>query len=214
MFTFALASLLLWLIERGQERPWKLLYVPPLFLLWINLHAGFAFGPPLLIAWGAGLAWEAAAGQTPWSNLRPQLIRLGVTVLVCLALVPLNPSGAQLYRYPLDVVRSAGMRSFINEWLPPDFHQLHYLPLFLLWAALLWALASNDDRPKARVLFPLFLTFLAALDAVRHIALFVLLATPVIAAACTFIALEENPVGSGWEAPVRIRLPFVPPSCC
>ena len=183
MFTFALASLLLWLLDRGQERPRFLFWIPPLFLLWINLHAGFAFGPALLIAFSSGLVWETAVGETPWTDARPQLGRLGLLLLACLALVPLNPSGAQLYRYPLDVVRSPGMRSFINEWFPPDFHQLHYLPVFLIWVALLWALASSHSRPKARILAPLFLTILAALDAVRHIPLLVLMATPIIAAA-------------------------------
>jgi hypothetical protein len=183
MFTFALASLLLWLLERGQERPGLLLWIPPLFLLWLNLHAGFALGPALLIAFGVGLVWEVAAGHTAWQEGRLYLLRILLVWLACLALVPLNPSGAQLYRYPLDVLRSTGMRSFIIEWLPPDFHQLRYLPLFLLWLALLLALASSRLRPKARVLVPLLLTFLAALDAVRHIPLLVLLATPVIAAA-------------------------------
>jgi hypothetical protein len=203
MFTFALASLLLWLLERGQERPWILLWIPPVFLLWINLHAGFAFAPALILAWGAGLAWEAASGQTPWAAVRPQIVRLGFILLTCLTLVPLNPSGAQLYRYPLDTLRSAGMRSFINEWLPPDFHQLNYLPLFLAWAALLWALAGSRTRPKARVLFPLFMTILAALDAVRHIPLLVLLATPVIAAALTRV----SPSRPGDPA-IRVRTAF------
>src|ERR1700687_3892738 len=45
MFTFALASLLLWLLEAGEHRPRLLLWIPPLFLLWLNLHAGFALGP-------------------------------------------------------------------------------------------------------------------------------------------------------------------------
>lgn len=182
MFTFALASLMLWLLERGQDRPHLLLWIPPLFLLWLNLHAGFALGPALLLAYGAGLVWEVAAGDTSWREARPYLARLLLVVGTCMALVPLNPSGVQLYRYPLDVLRSAGMRSFIIEWLPPDFHQLRYAPLLLIWLALLFALAGTRSRPKARVLAPLFLTFLAALDAVRHIPILVLLATPVIAA--------------------------------
>ena len=70
--------------------------------------------------------------------------RAWLALLACLALVPLNPSGTQLYRYPLDVLRSAGMRSFIVEWTPPDFHQLRYLPLFLIWVA---ASGSAGDRP-------------------------------------------------------------------
>ena len=182
MFTFALASLLLWLLERGQERARLLLWIPPLFLLWLNLHAGFALGPALLFACCVGLVWEVASGNTAWQDVRPYLVRVLLVLLACMALVPLNPSGAQLYRYPLDVLRSAGMRSFIVEWLPPDFHQLRYVPLFLIWLALLVALGSSRSRPKARVLAPVFLTFLAAMDAVRHIPILALFATPVIAA--------------------------------
>ena len=58
-----------------------------------------------------------------------------------------------------------------------------YLPLFLIWLSLLGVLAGSRSRPKARVLVPLLMTFLAALDAVRHIPLLVLTAAPVIAAA-------------------------------
>src|SRR6266404_2125348 len=183
MFTVALASLLLWLLESGWEKPRLLLWIPPLFLLWLNLHAGFAFGPVLLVAFCLGLIAESAIGETPWTKTRPRLFHVLLVLMACVALVPLNPSGAQLYRYPLDVLRSAGMRSFIIEWFPPDFHQLHYLPLFLIWLALLGALASSRNRPKARALVPLLMTFLAALDAVRHIPLLVLTATPVIAVA-------------------------------
>src|SRR5437764_11400557 len=119
MFTFALASLFLWLLDRADERSWLLLWIPPLFVLWLNLHAGFAFAPALLGAIGVGLLWEAAVGETSWTDVRPRLARIGILFLACVAMIPLNPSGAELYRYPLDVVRSAGMRSFINEWFPP-----------------------------------------------------------------------------------------------
>jgi len=182
MFTFALASLMLWLLERGEQRPWVLLWIPPLFLLWLNLHAGFALGPALLLAWAIGLGWEVASGQTSWREARPYLCRILLVLVACMALVPLNPSGSQLYRYPLDVLRSAGMRSFIVEWLPPDFHQLLYAPVLLIWLGLLVALAGKRSRPQARVLAPFILTFAAALDAVRHIPILVLVATPVLAA--------------------------------
>lgn len=183
MFTFALTSLWLWLVDSGQERGWRLLWIPPLFLLWINLHAGFALGPALLAACGLGWLWEVAAGQTAWPEARRTLLRLLLLLAACLALVPFNPSGAQLYCYPLDVLRSAGMRSFIVEWLAPDFHQPRFWPLLLICLLLTIVCSSSRVRPKARVLVPLLGTFLAALDAVRHIPIFVLLAVPVIAAA-------------------------------
>ncbi|MGA9904720.1 MAG: hypothetical protein WA718_18120 [Terriglobales bacterium] len=183
MFTFTLASLLLWLLERSATRPKLLFWIPPLFLLWLNLHAGFALGPALLLAYALGLFIETATGSTPWPEARPIILRITLLLLVCLLLVPLNPSGAQLYRYPLDTLRSSGMRSFIGEWRSPDFHAGLYRPLLLTWLLLLTALASLRSRPRARVIAPLLLTSFAALDAVRHIPIFVLVAMPVIAAA-------------------------------
>ena len=183
MFTFTLASLLLWLLERVEDRPKLLFWIPPLFLLWLNLHAGFALGPALLFAYGVGLIMETAVGDTPWQDARPIILRVLLVLLACLALVSLNPSGAQLYRYPFDTLRSPGMRSFIVEWFSPDFHEWLYRPFLLVWLLLLTALASSRSRPKGRVLVPLLLSSFAALDAVRHIPIFVLLAMPVIAAA-------------------------------
>jgi len=202
MFTFTLASLLLWLLERGEHRPTLLLWIPPLFLLWLNLHAGFALGPVLLFAYGAGLIAETAAGATPWQQARPIVLRMLLLVLACLALVPLNPSGAQLYRYPLDTLRSPGMRSFIVEWFSPNFHESLYLPFLLLWLLVLTVLASSRSWPRARVILPLLLTALAALDAVRHIPIFVLLAIPVIAAALPVAGSEHRETPStGRVAP-------------
>ena len=190
MFTFTLASLLLWLIEAGERRSALLLWIPPLFLLWLNLHGGFALGPALLFAYGIGLLMETATGKTPWQEARPILLRMLLLLIVCLALVPLNPSGAQLYRYPFDTLRSPGMRSFIVEWFSPDFHQSLYQPLLLLWLLLLTLLASSRSRPNGRVIIPLILTAFAALDAVRHIPIFVLVAVPVIVAALPVASLS------------------------
>lgn len=183
MFTFTIASLLLWLVEAGEKRPKLLLSIPPLFLLWLNLHAGFALGPALLLAYGIGLIAETSLGSTPWKEARPIVVRVLILLLGCLALVPLNPSGAQLYRYPLDTLRSPGMRSFIVEWFSPNFHDSLYQPFLLAWLLLLTALASSRSRPRGRVIVPLILTSFAALDAVRHIPIFVLVAMPVIARA-------------------------------
>jgi hypothetical protein len=181
MFTFTLASLLLWLMEAGETRPKLLFWVPPLFLLWLNLHAGFALGPALLAAYAIGLVTETALGNSSWRMVRPLLLRVLLLLGACLALVPLNPSGAQLYRYPFDTLRSAGMRSFISEWFSPDFHQMLYRPLLVVWILVLIALATRS-RPKGRLMVPLLFTAFASLDAARHIPIFVLVAVPVIAA--------------------------------
>jgi len=182
MFTFALASLLLWLLNRAEHFPRCLLCIPPLFLLWLNLHAGFALGPALLTLYTLGLGVEVATGRTAWGEARRIILRVAAVTLVCLALVPLNPSGAQLYAYPFDTIRSSAMRTYIVEWFSPDFHHLLYAPLMFVFFLLLAALASKISV-KGRVLLPLLFTAFAALDAVRHIPIFILLAIPVIASA-------------------------------
>ncbi len=181
MFTFALVSLLLWLLERGEHRPWILLVIPPMFLLWLNLHAGLALGPVLMVAYAVGLLVEVALGTSPWCLVGPSVLRIFSLILVCLALVPLNPRGVQLYRYPFDTLLSSSMRSFIVEWFSADFHQARFTPYLLVWLVLLAVLAGGMNRPAARVLLPLILTAGLSLDAVRHIPIFVLLAVPVIA---------------------------------
>ena len=90
MFTFTLASLLLWLLEVSEDRPQLLFWMAPLFLLWLNLHAGFALGPALLVAYGVGVAIETGIGNTPRHEARPILERVLLLLLVCLLLVPLN----------------------------------------------------------------------------------------------------------------------------
>lgn len=192
MFTFTLASLLLWLVERGEQRPRLLLWIPPLFLLWLNLHAGFALGPALLLLYALGLTCESIAGTTPWSQARPPILRVLMITLACLAFVPLNPSGAQLYRYPIDTLRSHGMRSLIVEWFSPDFHQWLYVSFLVVFLLLFIALATSRSPLKGRTLLPLLFTALAALDAVRHIPIFILLAIPIIADALP--ASTESPI--------------------
>lgn len=182
MFTFTLASLLLWLLERGERRPLLLLWIPPLFLLWLNLHAGFALGPALLLLYAVGLIFETATGTTPWREARLTILRVLLVTLACMTIVPLNPSGAELYRYPLDTLRSHGMRTYIVEWFSPDFHRPLYFPLLLVFILLIVSFAVSRSPLKGRVLLPLLFTAIAAFDAVRHIPIFILLAIPVIAA--------------------------------
>jgi hypothetical protein len=199
MFTFTLASLLLFLVERGESRPKLLPWIPPLFLLWLNLHGGFALGPAVLVAYGAGVLLESATGDTPWPEARPILLRILFVLLACAVLVPLNPSGIHLYRYPLDTLRSPGMRSLIAEWRSPDFHASLYRPLLLLWLLLLIALATARSHLKGRVIVPLLLIAFAALDAARHIPIFVLMAVPVLAAAAPVSPLSASPRRPAWR---------------
>lgn len=208
MFTFALASLLLWLLEQAEHRPRLLFFVPPLFLLWVNLHAGFAVGPVLMFLYTAGVLLETATGTMAWQEARPIFTRVLVTILACMALVPVNPSGARLFLYPIDTVRFIELRALIVEWLSPDFHQPQYLPCLLLILLLFPALAWSRSQVKGRILLPVAFTLLSALDAVRHIPIFALVAIPVIVQALRPRPATQSP--ATIPARQRFRLFFNP----
>ena len=44
----AAASVLLLILERSYQRPRLLWWTPPLMVLWVNLHAGYALGIALM----------------------------------------------------------------------------------------------------------------------------------------------------------------------
>jgi hypothetical protein len=208
MFTFLLTSILLWLLERGEKHPRRLLWLPVLFLPWLNLHAGFAMAPALLAAYLVGLAWEVARGRTRWQDVRLYFLRLWLALIACMTLVPLNPSGAKLYAYPLEVLRSAEMKAFILEWFSPDFHQGRYTPFLLIVLLLFFLVTVTRSRAKARVLFPLLATLAAALDAVRHIPIFVLVAVPVISAGLPTATVRWGNFPAKDSAKHRMRIAF------
>ena len=71
-------------------------------IVWVNVHAGFATGPALIVLTIAGLALEGLLSRADsfrviWRRVRP-LILVG---LACGAAIMVNPHGARMYLYPL-----------------------------------------------------------------------------------------------------------------
>ncbi len=124
----------------GRDRLWLL---PPLFLLWANLHSGFIYGLFLLAALFVG---EFLAGR-PWPDPVPlerrRWLRLGLFSLLCVPAVLLNPYGPRLLLYPFTYYLGGITlhTAYVGEWLSPDFHQPSNLLLALLLLGLVAALA-------------------------------------------------------------------------
>jgi hypothetical protein len=154
-------------------------------LFWVNLHAGFALG---LILIGLYLVSLVLDGE--WGRLRPLVIML----IVCIAIVPLNPNGLRMFSYPYETLTSPSMAALIQEWASPDFHKLTYLPLAILLLATFGALALSPKRAKVGELFLVLATAFGALRSVRHIPIFALFAAPVLANHLWAIATAR-----GWD---------------
>jgi hypothetical protein len=143
----------------------------PIMLLWVNLHGGYVVGLGLI-----GLYMVSLVLDRKW-NLLP---RLGLVLLLAAAMVPLNPNGFRMFSYPFETLSLAAV-TFIDEWASPDFHKLMFLPLALLLFSLLGSLALSARRPQLSELFLLLITAFGALRSARHIPIFALIATPILA---------------------------------
>ena len=203
MLTLLLASVLLLILERSYEHPKFLWWTPALMLLWVNLHAGYALGIALMalflvgdaldVAFGFGV-FDCKATSQPAARFRA----LTLAIVVCLAVIPLNPYGVAIYAYPLETLRSRAMQSYIGEWLSPDFHQHRYLPTLAMILGTVTLPVLSPRRLRPREVLLLLVTTYAALRSVRHIAIYALVAIPILSA--TVLAwLQERCVEEGFE---------------
>jgi len=183
MFTFALTAIVGYIVYlykwRQIDRLWLL---PPIFVLWANVHGGFAVGFILL---GGTLGGEVLNrllrhdGPEPLSWRRWRKL-LAITAL-SYGLLIANPNGTALYTYPLRTITIGVLRDFIQEWSSPDFHQLFAQPFIWMLAATLAAVGWSGRRLDGGD-FALVAGFAySALLAGRNIAPFALVCAPVLA---------------------------------
>lgn len=187
MLTLLLACIYIILLERfdPKEQSRRLWWLVPLMLLWVNLHAGFALGLALI-----GLYIVRAVLDGEWNHVRPLLIVL----IVCTAVVPLNPNGFRMFSYPYETLTSESMAAFIQEWHSPDFHKTTYLPLAILLLGTFAAMSLSPARARLGEIFLVLITAFGALRSVRHIPIFSLCAAPVLAKHLWAIAKDR-----GWD---------------
>jgi len=195
MFSLLLASLFLLILERSDKHPGMLWSTAPLTLLWVNLHGGYFVAIGLIVAFLIGDALEVAFGSEDWTRTASSLRRLALTLVACLAVVPLNPNGMRMYWYPLETLRSRAMQTYIDEWFSPNFHQAKELSFLCMILATLVALGISSRRLRARELLLLSATMWLALRSARHIPIYVLVAVPILSGS-TQSWLEEHSAAS------------------
>jgi hypothetical protein len=198
MLTLLLASVLLLILDRSYENPKLLWWTPPLMLLWVNLHAGYALGIGLMALFLVGDAMDRAFGFKDGPLPATRFKTLASAIVVCAVVVPLNPYGVAIYGYPLATLRSRAMQSYIGEWSSPDFHQLTYLPTLVMILATIALAALSPRRLRPREILLLCVTTYAALRSVRHIPIYALIAIPILSA-MVLGWLQESPLAKGYN---------------
>ena len=173
-------ALVLWILARWREGSTRAVWLlPPLFLVWTNLHAGFVYGIALCLLVALTIAVMrrvVAPGAEPAARLRPLFAALGAGMLATLV----NPAGVHIYPYIADTFTNPTLTSLITEWQSPNFHDT-LLRLFEVEAVLMVGLWVAARRPDPVDVVLGIATIAMALQAQRNIALFAVIAAPQVA---------------------------------
>ncbi|HSB74925.1 MAG TPA: hypothetical protein VLC12_04700, partial [Terriglobales bacterium] len=211
MFSLLLAAIFLYLLGKAEHsHPAHLgflWWMPPLLLLWVNLHGAFVLGPALIALTLAGWLAQAWLGLESWQKTWGRGWRLALVLGACLAVIPLNPNGLELYRYPFQTLQARTIVDYIVEWASPNFHSVNFKP-FLGLLLLTWlVVAVSRKRPSTTQLLLLLAMTWAGLSAVRHIPIFVLVAVPILAAGLDELAARRHWFdGTQEKAPAPAKL--------
>lgn len=158
-----------------------LLWLPLIFLLWVNLHAGYAAGFILLGCYLIGevanrLLEQRDVPALSWRDIG----RLAGVAALSVLVIPLNPNGAQMLLYPFKTVNIGVLQDFIQEWASPNFHELFQQPFIWLLLAVIVALGLSRRAADITDLLLVGVFAYMGLLAGRNVALFALVAAPVV----------------------------------
>lgn len=161
--------------DAGARLPLEIAVLPPLFLVWANVHGGFLVGIGLFGVYCAVRIGDALLALVRRSTDAAQALStrqattLGAVGLLALAAPLVNPYGLHLYTY---LAETLDMHGEISEWEPVSLltTELWRFKLAVLASAFAAVVAWRAQRPVGRSPLLWMIPFLAvaALLAFRH----------------------------------------------
>jgi hypothetical protein len=181
LFTFLLLAVSLWILARDRKQPDRLIWLlVPVTAVWVNVHGGFlalivCLG---LTAAGYGLQWLFGRSAADLFFLR----RYAAVTAICGVATLINPYGWGLHKHIVDYLNSSFVMDTVQEFQSPSFrgeYMLQFEVLLLAGIAI-----SGILLAKKRFVEALLILFWAraSLTSVRHVPIFVIVATPLLVA--------------------------------
>ena len=194
---FSLFLLVVWssLLDSFQRygKTRSLFYLPPLMLLWVNLHGGFIIGFLLVGIYFLGnLAKYGFSHGSEKEQAKAIARNLGFTLLGCFLVSLINPYGYRLLSFPFTLVTNRYFVDNVVEFLSPDFHKIlpfKYLLFFMI------AIFAISPKPASLVELALVLVFTGmAIYSYRYIPLYCVIIAPILSRqAKSLLARSEGP---------------------
>jgi hypothetical protein len=186
----------------------KLLWLPALMLVWVNVHGGFLVGLVLIgiyfvAYWVGSLPWSEPAGS---EVARRRAKALALVGLACTAITLANPYGYHLHAHIYRYLSDPFLMNHIDEFLSPNFHGLAQRCFAVILLLTILGAAVSPKRLGARELMLIAFAAYSGLYATRNIPVASILLTLVMGPHFS-AALEDwfrrlSPgagIRAGWE---------------
>jgi len=181
VFSFLLMIMSHYLLEswHREDKVKSLYFLPPIMLLWVNLHGGYLGGFILLGAFLIGtLASRVSAPPAARAAYSLKLKQLALTISACLAVCLINPYGYQILLFPFRLVSDSFIMDNVSEFLSPDFHKMMPFKYLLLVLIAILSLSRKSIEATELILILVFINM--SLYSARYIPLFALITAPIL----------------------------------
>jgi hypothetical protein len=173
--------------------------LPPLMLLWVNLHGGFVVGFLLAGVFLAGMGWEyhfSDGREKERSGKKTKV--LGFVILACILVSLVNPYGYHLLLFPFKLVSKKYIIDHVDEFLSPDFHRI--LPFKYLLFLMITVFAVSPKKLEMTELVLVLLFSGMALYSYRYIPLYCVIIAPILSRQAFFLLdRAKGEVAHKWK---------------
>ncbi len=167
---------------RGEIQMRQVWLLPPLMLLWVNLHAGFIAGCILLLTFlGCALLRFLTAIPSQHETEKRLLKTMTSVSIAGLIATLLNPYGFGMYIYLFRYFRAVHHINPYNELHSPTFQITGFQPFLFLLVMLIFLLRYSLHRPTLEECTVLASWSALGLISARNIPVMFLICTPIIA---------------------------------
>jgi hypothetical protein len=200
LFGWLCLSGLLLVLDHFRKTGRGLWLLPPLFLLWINLHGSWVIGMIVFGLTAASGLVEGQWGQVLAKRWSPdQLRKLTMAFAASIAALFVNPFGYRLVLYPFDfLTRQQQIMRGSQYWLPVDFGTWNgKLAMGMIFALLATALFSSRRWRLDEVLLAAFALW-SGLSHLRFLDFAAFIIVPILAPSLKLFPPYDPEIDKPW----------------
>jgi len=183
--------------KRGKDLSWLL---PPLFVLWANVHGSWLIGMVLFGVFCASGLLQGVWGRLEATRWTPaQMRKLAIAGGLSVAGLFLNPYTYHLVFYPFNFAFQQRLNvNHVDEWMSLDFHEVRGKILFGMLAATIILALARKRRWRVDELAFTIIGFYAAVTYSRFLFLAAIVLTPILAKELDFLPPYRREADKAW----------------